>query len=164
MNAGIMAEHARTRRLSFLLIVWYLAACSASAQQGNSEARLRAAIYGPTSVRFNLTGAERPTAPSAYRLTDGQGRLIPIAEVLPNTASESLVVPAAQPITVRPLDPSHEIHLTVDGQAVHKLQPGEVVEVARGEHDVPLVHLKGQTFFRTMRRKLNWAARPPERS
>jgi len=112
-----------------------------------------------------------PTGSTAYSLSAGGPIIVPMMDCIVVTAIcphaltvRPLVVPAAQPITVRPLDPSHEIHLTVDGQAVHKLQPGEVVEVARGEHDVPLVHLKGQTFFRTMRRKLNWAARPPERS
>ena len=27
-----------------------------------------------------------------------------------------------------------------------------------------LVRMPGQTFFRTMQRKLNWAVRPPERA
>jgi len=36
--------------------------------------------------------------------------------------------------------------------------------VERGDLDVSLVRLPGQTFFGTMRRKLNWAARPPERT
>ncbi len=31
---------------------------------------------------------------AAYRLTDGRGRDVPVAEVLPNTATESLVIPA----------------------------------------------------------------------
>jgi pullulanase/glycogen debranching enzyme len=66
----------------------------AQAQEQESEARVRAEIHGPTAIRFSITGAERPVEASAYRLTDGQGREIPIAEVLPNTASQSLLVPA----------------------------------------------------------------------
>jgi len=54
---------------------------------------LRAEIHGPTAIHFTLTGAERPAEVSAYRLTDGQGREIAIAAVLPNTASQSLLVP-----------------------------------------------------------------------
>jgi pullulanase/glycogen debranching enzyme len=77
-----------------LLVVGLLAAHAAGAQEAKSDARLRAEIHGPTAIRFTLTGAERPSGPADYRLTDGGGREIPIAEVLPNTASESLLVPA----------------------------------------------------------------------
>ncbi len=112
-----------------------------------------------------------PTGSTAYSLSAGGPIIVPAMDCIVVTAIcphsltvRPLVVPAGQPITVRPLDPDHEIHLTVDGQAAHTLGTGEAVVVSRGEHDVPLVHLKGQTFFRTMRRKLNWAARPPERA
>jgi pullulanase/glycogen debranching enzyme len=77
-----------------------------SAQEEELERRLRAEIQGPTAIRFTLAGVERPSGPSAYRLTDGHGREIPIAEVLPNTASESLVVPevALDPMRVHYLE------------------------------------------------------------
>ncbi len=112
-----------------------------------------------------------PTGSTAYSLSAGGPIIVPAMDCIVVTAIcphsltvRPLVVPAADPIIVRPLDPDHELHLTVDGQAAHRLEAGEAVHVSRGEHDVPLVHLKGQTFFRTMRRKLNWAARPPERA
>lgn len=112
-----------------------------------------------------------PTGSTAYSLSAGGPIIVPamdcvvVTAICPHSLTvRPLVVPAEAPITVRPLDPAHEIHLTVDGQAVHKLEPGEVVHVSRGLPEVSLVHLKGQTFFRTMRRKLNWAARPPERA
>ncbi len=112
-----------------------------------------------------------PTGSTAYSLSAGGPIIVPamdcvvVTAICPHSLTvRPLVVPAEAPITVRPLDPAHEIHLTVDGQSAHKLDPGEIVHVSRGAHEVPLVHLKGQTFFRTMRRKLNWAARPPERA
>jgi NAD+ kinase len=74
------------------------------------------------------------------------------------------VVPARDTINIRPLDPSHELQLTVDGQVAQTLDPRDEVVVARGAHDVALVHLPGQTFFGTMRRKLNWALRAADRS
>jgi len=86
------------RRLSqgaALLLAGLLLGPAASAQEPDSLARLRAEIHGPTAIRFSLSGAARPAATSAYRLTDGQGREIPIAKVLPNTATESLLVPEA---------------------------------------------------------------------
>ncbi|MEM6345293.1 MAG: alpha-amylase family glycosyl hydrolase [Bacteroidota bacterium] len=45
-----------------------------------------------------VEGTNRPLNPNAYRLTDGQGKEIPIAAVLPNTATEALI------ITTPPLD------------------------------------------------------------
>jgi len=43
------------------------------------------------------------------------------------------------------------------------MRPGERVFVERDDRPLWLVRMPGQTFFRTMRRKLNWAVRPPER-
>ena len=62
------------------------------------------------------------------------------------------------------LGDAHELQLTVDGQVERAVGVDESVVVRRGEHMVSLVRLSGQTFFRTMRTKLNWAARPPERA
>ncbi len=79
------------------------------------ETRLRAEIHGPTAIRFTLTGAERPSRPSAYRLTDGRGAEIPIAQVLPNTASEALLVPGVT------LDPMRVHYLEIPGPGLRAL-------------------------------------------
>ena len=50
------------------------------------------------------------------------------------------------------------------GRAVTRVSEGDRVVVAREERPMSLVRLPGQTFFKTMRRKLNWATRPPERA
>jgi NAD+ kinase len=111
-----------------------------------------------------------PTGSTAYSMSAGGPIIVPgmectvITAICPHSlAVRPLVVPASTTITVRPLDPTHELQLTVDGQVERMLEAGEEIVVDRGEHDVLLVRLPGQTFFRTMRRKLNWAATPPER-
>ena len=76
-----------------VLLAGHDASAQKSVQEEELKIRLRAEVQGPTAIRFTLTGVERPSGAEAYRLTDGQGREIPIAEILPNTASESLVVP-----------------------------------------------------------------------
>ena len=70
------------------------------------ETRFRAEIRGPTAIRFTLSGVETPTEAADYRLTDGQGRALPIAAVLPNTATESLLIPgtALDPMRVHYLE------------------------------------------------------------
>jgi NAD+ kinase len=111
-----------------------------------------------------------PTGSTAYSMSAGGPIIVPgmectvITAICPHSlAVRPLVVPASTTITVRPLDPTHELQLTVDGQVERMLKAGEEIVVDRGEHDVLLVRLPGQTFFGTMRRKLNWAATPSER-
>ena len=88
------------------ILISVLVARGAMGQRADSAPRLRAEIHSPTVIRFTLTGVERPAEPSAYRLTDGQGRQIPIAELLPYTGSESLLVPgvALDPMRVHYLE------------------------------------------------------------
>ena len=112
-----------------------------------------------------------PTGSTAYSLSAGGPIIVPEVECIVVTAIcphslavRPLVVPASKRITVRPLDPAHVLQLTVDGLVDRALETGDAVTVERGDQDVSLVRLPGQTFFGTMRRKLNWAARPPERT
>ena len=112
-----------------------------------------------------------PTGSTAYSLAAGGPIIVPEVEcivvtpICPHSLSvRPLVLPARDTINIRPLDPSHELQLTVDGQVARTLDPRDEVVVSRGEHAVALVRLPGQSFFGTMRRKLNWALRPPERS
>lgn len=112
-----------------------------------------------------------PTGSTAYSLAAGGPIVVPEVECIVVTpicphslAVRPLVVPARDTINVRPLDPSHELQLTVDGQVARTLDPRDEVVVGRCGHDVALVRLPGQTFFGTMRRKLNWALRAADRS
>lgn len=112
-----------------------------------------------------------PTGSTAYSLSAGGPIIVPEVECVVVTAIcphslavRPLVVPDRVTLHVRPLDPSHELQLTVDGQVARVLDPRDEVEISKGPYPVALVRLPGQTFFGTMRRKLNWAARPPERT
>lgn len=112
-----------------------------------------------------------PTGSTAYSMSAGGPIIVPEVEAIVVTpicphslAVRPLVVPSHRTLCVGTLDPDGDHQLTVDGQVVHALLPGDRVIVAREERPMSLVRLPGQTFFRTMRRKLNWAARPPERA
>jgi pullulanase/glycogen debranching enzyme len=78
-----------------LALITGLRVADAAAQQADTAVRFRAEIHGPTAIRFTLTGVAPPPERSAYRLTDGQGREIAIATLLPSTATQFLLVPAA---------------------------------------------------------------------
>ncbi len=90
---------------------------------------------------------------------------IVVTPICPHSlAVRPLVLPASRTVCVGSLDEGADHQLTVDGQVVHRLAPGERVVIAREERPLSLVRLPGQTFFTTLRRKLNWAARSPERA
>jgi pullulanase len=91
------------------------AAGGARAQAPDPGPRLRAAIHGPATIRVTLDGAARPADPSAWRLTDGAGREIPVAEVLPGTATGSLLVPSVA------LDPDRVHYLELPGLGLRAL-------------------------------------------
>lgn len=112
-----------------------------------------------------------PTGSTAYSMSAGGPIIVPEVECIVVTpicphslAVRPLVMPADEVLSVTSLDPETHHQVTVDGQVERGLGTSESVVVAREERPVALVRLPGQSFFRTMRRKLNWAARPPERA
>lgn len=112
-----------------------------------------------------------PTGSTAYSLSAGGPIVVPEVECIVVTpicphslAVRPLVIPPDEKVTVRSLDAGHHVQLTIDGAIEAPLGPGGAAVVERGEHHVDLVRLPGQTFFRTMRRKLNWAIGTAERT
>lgn len=70
-----------------------LPASPALAQAAAATPGLRAEIEAPRAVWAMTQGWERDFAASAWRLVAENGRVIPVASVLPNTASRTLIVP-----------------------------------------------------------------------
>lgn len=62
--------------------------------QGYIQPRLRAELRRPRTLWVALEGVERSLSPADYRLTDAKGREIKIASIMPNTATEALLLPA----------------------------------------------------------------------
>lgn len=112
-----------------------------------------------------------PTGSTAYSMSAGGPIIQPevdaivVTPICPHSlAVRPLVVPGHRALRIGSLDPDGSHQVTVDGQVVHAVAPGEHVVVGRDPRPISLVRLPGQTFFETMRRKLNWAARLPERT
>jgi pullulanase/glycogen debranching enzyme len=55
---------------------------------------LRAEITANNTIWAKLSGLKRSLLPTAYRLTDSEGKAISIEEVLPNLETEILIIPA----------------------------------------------------------------------
>ena len=110
-----------------------------------------------------------PTGSTAYSLSAGGPIVVPelncflVTPILPHTlAVRPLVVPGEERITIKILDRGEPLHLTVDGREGPRLSPTDRVVAQMGQSRVRLVRLPGHSFFATLRRKLNWAAHPPE--
>jgi len=148
----------------------YLALNDAVLHKGGFARVIRLAIYmgddeAEAVATYSADGIilSTPTGSTAYSLSAGGPIVVPTVECIlatpisPHTlAVRPLVVPASTTISVEVLSPSEEMILTIDGQEGAALQPGDMVRVQRGEAVVPLVRLRGQTFFSTLRRKLHW--------
>ncbi|TVP77757.1 MAG: NAD(+)/NADH kinase [Gemmatimonadales bacterium] len=105
-----------------------------------------------------------PTGSTAYSLSAGGPVVAPSMECLVVTpisahtlAMRPLVLPFDETLTIEALDRVEELVVTADGQTGIELAPGDRVRVGRGNTPVRLVRFPGQSFFGTLRRKLNWA-------
>ena len=112
-----------------------------------------------------------PTGSTAYSMSAGGPIIVPsvdcivVTPICPHSLTvRPLVMPATSEIRIGSPYPTSNHQVTVDGQVHRSLAPAESVIVAREPEPVALVRLPGQTFFTTMRHKLNWAARYPERA
>jgi len=105
-----------------------------------------------------------PTGSTAYSLSAGGPVLVPSVEALVVTpisahtmAMRPLVLPAEARLTLHAFDRADDLVLTADGQEAVPIGAEDRVVVEKGPHAVSLVRFPGQTFFQTLRRKLNWA-------
>lgn len=105
-----------------------------------------------------------PTGSTAYSLSAGGPILAPdmsslvVTPISPHTfAMRPLVLPARGTLTIHAVDREADLVLTADGQSAIALSPGDRLDVRPCEERVALVRFPGQTFFATLRHKLNWA-------
>ncbi|MCH8812137.1 MAG: NAD(+)/NADH kinase [Gemmatimonadetes bacterium] len=108
-----------------------------------------------------------PTGSTAYSLSAGGPIVVPsvdcliVTPICPHTlAMRPLVIPATQRVAVRPIERTQDLVVTADGQVAQEFETGAEIRIGRSEIEIPLVRFAGQNFFRTLQRKLNWAARP----
>jgi len=120
-------------------------------------------------VRFAGDGVvvSTPTGSTAYSLSAGGPIIAPamgcilVTPICPHTlAVRPLVIHSGEMVTVNGVGPDGSLVLTVDGQAGTSLSAGESVIIQQADARVHLVRFSGQTFFSTLRQKLNWSVRP----
>lgn len=117
-------------------------------------------------ARFSGDGiiVATPTGSTAYSLSAGGPILAPdmtslvVTPISAHTlAMRPLVLPARGVLTIHALDRADDLVLTADGHTAVEVGLDGRVEVRPSDERVVLVRFPGQTFFDTLRRKLNWA-------
>jgi len=84
-------------------------------QEEDPVTRLRAEIDATGTIRFSLVGSEYPDSVSAYRLTDGRGRAIPLSDIRKDGEGHAEAVPAS------PVDPLRVHYLEIAEQGLKAL-------------------------------------------
>ena len=105
-----------------------------------------------------------PTGSTAYSLAAGGAVVSPTADVFtitpicPHTLSNrSVIVGLNSTVQVKVLSRALPAVLTADGQVPTPMGPGDWAVIRRSRHRIRLLHLAGSSFFKTLRRKLNWS-------
>lgn len=108
-----------------------------------------------------------PTGSTAYSLSAGGPIVVPsmqcllVTAICPHTLTvRPLIVPADAHVVIHSAEAHPDLVLTVDGQVAAPISELGGVRISRGDTVVPLVRFSDHSFFRTLRRKLRWAARP----
>jgi len=104
-----------------------------------------------------------PAGSTAYSLSAGGAVVTPRAEVLtlnpicPQALSNRpLIVSFASTIRVTLLKHRGESYLSADGQVMAELLEHDIIKIRRSRKKAKLVRLEGNSFFETLRQKLNW--------
>ena len=105
-----------------------------------------------------------PTGSTAYSLAAGGPAIFPTAAVIVVTpicphalSNRPLILPLDAAIRIQPAHPKlATTFLNVDGQSVAELGAGDEVTIRRSRRGVRLMHLAGESFWKTLRHKLHW--------
>lgn len=105
-----------------------------------------------------------PTGSTAYSLSSGGPIVAPavdcilVTAVSPHTmAVRPLLLPPDGIVRIGLLPRSGEVVVTADGREVVSLDATDQVMIRRSQGAVALVRFSGDSFFATLRQKLNWA-------
>ncbi len=71
-------------------------------------------------------------------------------------SARPLLLPVANPMTIRIDYTPEEVSLVVDGQRGHRLHPGDRITIGRAKGCLKLVKSPGRNYFDILRKKLGW--------
>ncbi|QJW48590.1 NAD(+)/NADH kinase [bacterium BFN5] len=82
-------------------------------------------------------------------------KIVLITPICPHTLSaRSLIISSDEKVRVTPESANADVVLTVDGQIVHHLNPGDEVIIQRTAYSAKFVKFAGKSYYETLRTKL----------
>ena len=127
---------------------------------------MEVAVDGELLTNYRCDGLiiATPAGSTAYSLAAGGAVVIPRAEVLtlnpicPQALSNRpLIVSFASIIEITILKHRAQTYLSADGQMQAELTTKDTIRIQRSRTKARLIRLEGNSFFETLRHKLNWA-------
>ncbi len=120
-----------------------------------------------TTYRADGLIVATPVGSTAHSLAAGGPILYPqlegmvVTPICPHTLSNRpLVLPAGLSVSLSARDFAQRPALTIDGQLSTQMQEGDVATVQQSETPVRLIRTGRNTFFETLRNKLDWRGQP----
>jgi len=131
---------------------------------------LRTFVNGKFIVTYSADGiiVSTPTGSTAYSLSAGGPVVHPDVSVLiitpicPHTMNaRSLVVPDTETVKIvgESSEDEVEMALTMDGQVMHRLAPGDAVEIGKAGFTARLIELDPYSFYNKLQNRLRWGER-----
>ncbi|MFA6959763.1 MAG: NAD(+)/NADH kinase [Opitutaceae bacterium] len=112
-----------------------------------------------------------PTGSTAYNLSAGGPLIHPSSEVIaltpicPHTLSNrSIIFRAGVKLTVRNLNPSTTLLVTIDGQRDYRISGSHPISITQATEYLPLVQRRDYAHFAVVRSKLRWSGGVAERN
>lgn len=104
-----------------------------------------------------------PTGSTAYNLSAGGPIVYPsmnavvLTPICPFTlTNRPIVMPDNAEITLKLINNSEDVVLTLDGQVGHELKPQDIVKIHKSETSFNLVQPPNRNYFDVLRNKLKW--------
>tara|TARA_Y100001934_G_C12381647_1_gene792766 strand:- start:5244 stop:6125 length:882 start_codon:yes stop_codon:yes gene_type:complete len=127
---------------------------------------LEVRVNGEELTRYRCDGliVSSPTGSTAYSLAAGgalvspQSKVFMLTPICPHTLSNrSVILSLDSQIEIRGLSEKPEANLSADGIMVGPMRPTEPVTIRKSRRTIKLLQIDGDSFFRTLRNKLNWS-------
>lgn len=104
-----------------------------------------------------------PTGSTAYSLSAGgpiispELNVIVISPICPHSLSvRPVVISADSTVTIDCTELAADVSLVTDGQERELLNAAQRIEIRKANFNLPIVRFPGDSFFNTLRTKLNW--------
>ena len=128
--------------------------------------KLEARIDGTLLTQYNADGLiiSTPTGSTAYSLSAGGPILTPdsgvfmITPICPHVlTNRSVILNDRSKLEISPCEGQSEVYLTVDGQELLIIEPGDTIQIRKASQALPLAMLPDVTFSEVLCQKLKWS-------